>query len=275
MNTCNTDALEDYSQFQNHVCQESLLIETKLPVVSKRCLCEFAKQIGFTQAATNDYNFLFQIFSYRHIKPEVIQEGKLAKSLNLKRFKMPFPAMSSAVIKDTYSNSYFLFSSGTCDLVLDNTSEFWDGEDLCLLSEQDKKHILDFYQRSSLTANCVAFSYVPLTKSMEKNIIDDHYIEFPPDASHLFKTQKNSKLNNNEQKTLQSHHLSTDSLVMKETIEERPKSSLSNHSTDGQNLDLILKQLCNQVFIGMVTMQYHASDDFVFLSKFLLIVSMI
>lgn len=142
---------------------------------------------------------------------------------------------------------------------------------MCLLSEADKKHILDFYQRSSLTANCVAFAYSPLSKSLEKNIIDDQYIEFPPDSSHLFKSQKNPKLNNNEQKTIQSHHLSTDSLVMKDGNEEkeRPKSTLSNNSTDGQNLELILKQLCNQVFIGMVTMQYHACPDFVHLVEIL------
>ena len=125
LNTCNSEVQEDYAQFINHICQESLLIETKLPVVSKRCLCEFAKQIGFTKAATNDYNYLLQIFSYRHIKPEEISKGKLAKSLNLKRLKMPFPNLSSTVIKDTYSNSYFLFSQGSGDLVLDSVSEFW------------------------------------------------------------------------------------------------------------------------------------------------------
>lgn len=117
---------------------------------------------------------------------------------------------------------------------------------------------MDFYHRSSLTANCMAFCYVPLSKPLDRNVLDDNYIpnyiEFPPDSSHLFKSQKNLKLANNEQKTIQSHHLSTDSLTMKDvnkdkdsSEEQRPKSSLSNHSTDGQNLDLILNQLCNQV----------------------------
>lgn len=165
---------------------------------------------------------------------------------------MPFPNLSSAVIKDSSSNSYFLFSQGTCDLTLDTTCEYWDGLDLCLLSQADKKAIVDFYHRSSLTANCVAFSYVPLSKPLDRNVLENEYIEFPPDSSHLFKSQKNPKLANNEQKTIQSHHLSTDSLTMKDankdsSEEQRPKSSLSNHSTDGQNLDLILNQLCNQV----------------------------
>lgn len=105
-------------------------------------------------------------------------------------------------------------------------------------------------------------------------MLEDSYIEFPPDSSHLFKSQKNPKLANNEQKTIQSHHLSTDSLTMKDankdsSEEQRPKSSLSNHSADGQNLDLILNQLCNQVFIGMVQMQYHACLDFVHLVEIL------
>ena len=126
LNTCNAEGQDEYFQFCNHIGQESLLNETSVPVVNKRCLCEFSRQIGFKpSAATNDYSYLFQIFSYRHIKPEVIQQGRLAKSLNLPRLKMPFPNLSSAVIKDSSSNSYFLFSQGTCDLALDLTCEYW------------------------------------------------------------------------------------------------------------------------------------------------------
>ena len=89
-------------------------------MINKRCLCDFSRLLGFTDSATNDYNYLFQICSFRHIKPEVIAKGKLAKSLNLPRLKMPFSNMSSTVINDAYSNSYFLFSQGTSDLVCDS-----------------------------------------------------------------------------------------------------------------------------------------------------------
>lgn len=48
---------------------------------------------------------------------------------------------------------------GTADIVLDSCVEYWNGQDLSVLSPSDRKKVLDFYQRSSLTAYCSAFSY--------------------------------------------------------------------------------------------------------------------
>src|SRR5699024_645434 len=111
---------------------------------------------------------------------------KLAKSLNFPRLKMPFPSMTCAVIRDTFSNTTQLFSQGTGDLVLDSCAEYWNGQSLVLLTDYERKKILDFYQRSSLTSYCCAFAYIPLINesgsqpTSGQQCLNDHYIELPP-----------------------------------------------------------------------------------------------
>jgi hypothetical protein len=301
LNTCNASAQQEYARFCDHMTNESLQNEASLPVVRKRCLCELARRVGFTTAATHDYTYLTQLGCFRQIRPEVVQQGRLAKSLRLPRLKLPMPNMSCAVIRDTCSNSCFFFSHGSGDLVLDACSEFWNGDDLCPLKEADRKHILDFYQRTSLTDSCFAFSYSPLAALPDRSVINDHYAEFAPDSSHVFGSQKpcrtvdtcahepitpntfdSIEMNDafnvsntpghvstcsalNSIGPLLSQHLSTDSLTVKESGEEfaRPRSSASNHSGDGLLMEPMVGQLTNQVFLGLVTLQYHACADFV------------
>ncbi|RWS28155.1 uncharacterized protein B4U80_10848 [Leptotrombidium deliense] len=272
LNTCNQEAQQEYTQFCDHITCESLNNEASVPVVNKRCLCELARRMGFSSEAISGYEYVFQISSFRHIKPEIIRQGKLAKSLNIPRLKMPFPNITSAVIKDTFSATYQLFTQGTGDLVLDSCTEFWNGEDLCQLTDYDRKRILDFYQRSSLTATCMAYAYVPLTVSPDRKSINDHYIELPPDNSHLFRPQKffNSSDFQREFKCLsENHYLSTDSVVIRDYNDEdtcpelRTNSASSTTPTDNFYVGTHLNQLNNEVFIGMVTMQYQACPDFV------------
>ncbi|KAG7303011.1 Transmembrane protein 94 [Plutella xylostella] len=44
-------------------------------------------------------------------------------------------------------------------MILDSCVDYWDGRDLTPLSAADRKKIIDFYQRNSLTAYCTAFAY--------------------------------------------------------------------------------------------------------------------
>ena len=281
LNTCNQEAQEEFIHFCDHVACESLHNEAAVPVVNKRCLCELARQIGFTENAIKGYDYNSQIAMFRHIRPEVIQKGRLAKSLNFPRLKMPFPNMTSSVIKDIYTNTCQIFSQGTGDLVLDACTEYWDGHDLCVLTDSDRKKILDFYHRSSLTSYCTAFAYVPLNSLHVTVTLNDCYIELPPDSSHLFPSQKSldSSLRSSEhhimqvtadkflsaKNAIQSHHLSSDSLTKHDDINRchRPKSSDSTSSADNYNLENLMHQISNQVFIGMTTMQYQACSDFV------------
>lgn len=94
-------------------------------------------------------------------QPEMVRkDNKYARSLSLStKLKFPFPHMFAVVVKELSSGSMQLLSQGTADIVLDSCVDYWDGQDLCPLSPSDRKKVLDFYQRSSLTAYCTAFAY--------------------------------------------------------------------------------------------------------------------
>ncbi|UXI15207.1 hypothetical protein NH340_JMT01150 [Sarcoptes scabiei] len=208
LNTCNQATQEEFIHFNNHIACESLSNEVAVPVVSKRCLCELARQIGFKENAIKDYEYCYQVAIFRHIRPEMIQKGKLAKSLNFSRLRMPLPNMTCAVIRDTYSNQCQLFSQGTGDLILDTCAEYWNGQSLVLLTDYERKKILDFYQRSSLTSYCCSFAYIPLIETgndvqtsqssstsinntfSSNEFYRNYFLELPPDSSHLFPSQR-------------------------------------------------------------------------------------
>lgn len=260
LNTCNPATQEKYARFCDHIACESLHNESAVPVVNKRCLCDLAVQMGFTDRAVEAYQYLQHVALFRHVQPEVVQKGRLARSLNFPRLKMPFPNMCSSVVKEALSGTLQMFTQGTADLVLDMCSEYWDGRDLCPLSDSDRKRILDFYQRSSLTSYCLAFAYAPLLPSLLLNpALEGNYLQLPPDSSHLFRGKKvvGGGTVGPEDKT-QSHHLSTDSVS-----HEEEGGTMDTAGGREQALEATVERLRNQVFIGMVTMQYQACPDFV------------
>lgn len=271
LNTCNPQAHEEYIRFCDHITCEALNNEVAVPVVNKRCLCELSRQIGFTDSAVKDYQYLYQIAMFRHVRHEIIQHGKLLNSLNIPRLKMPFPHVSSALIKEKITNTYQLFSQGTGDLVLDACSEYWDGTDLRILTDSDRKRILDFYHRSSLTAYCMAFSYVPVTVCPDASKLKGYYLELAPDSSHVFATVSTDIGNvrwsdaidgrNSSQSRLSSHYLSNESLIVKDNT--TTTSNVPSPSHDTVSAESLAAQMNNEVFIGMVTMQYQACPDFV------------
>lgn len=318
LNTCNEATQEECVQFSDHIACESMCNEVAVPVINKRCLCELARQIGFKSSAVRGYEYCYQVAMFRHIRPEVIQKGKLAKSLNFPRLKMPFPNMTCAVIKDSFANTAQLFSHGTGDLVLDACAEYWNGQNLVLLTDYERKKILDFYQRSSLTSYCCAFAYLPLTnESGQQHIsnspyLNEYYIELPPDSSHLFPFQRSLDANirglaidthhlsshtashmeatyisqtdsamylNPNLKSM-GHHLSSDSLVKPihhnqsscdndvhcdgdSSRNSATKVRSKSFSLDSDKIEQTVKNVTNEVFIGMTTLQYQACSDFV------------
>lgn len=88
------------------------------------------------------------------------RDNKFARSLQMPtKLKFPFPHMFAVVARELLTGSMQLLTQGTADLVMDACVDYWDGHDLCPLSNSDRKKIQDFYQRSSLTAYCTAFAY--------------------------------------------------------------------------------------------------------------------
>ncbi|KRG03523.1 transmembrane protein 94 isoform X2 [Drosophila mojavensis] len=264
LNTCSPLTHEHYAQFCGHVSAVAMLDKDLVPVTNRRCLCELAKQIGFTDHATDRFALEGQLASYRHLQPDVVRRDiRFARQLQLSsKVKVPFPHSLSVVMRENPGGYLSLFTQGTADIILDCCDDFWDGKDLRPLSPQDRKRALDFYQRSALTSYCTAFAYRPLRHGIHGALSGPlhsngqiAYLELPPesklrmqhvDKSHCdFEGGHHVKL---------SHSISTDSLLFSESKDE-----------DCNDVEGCFEMQCHQVFIGMVTMQYQAQNDIVHL----------
>ncbi|XP_022917175.2 transmembrane protein 94 isoform X1 [Onthophagus taurus] len=262
LNTCNIDTQEHYTTFCSHITCEAMYNENLVPVINRRCLCELAKEIGFLDQAHKIFALEQQLSTFRHLQPEMVRrDNKYARSLSMStKLKFPFPHMFAVAVKELSSGSVQLLSQGTADIILDSCVDFWDGYDLCPLTPADRKKIQDFYQRSSLTAYCTAFAYRPLSKGVS-NKLSEVYLELPSDSRHLYRTHRSptpvhwdcsKNVLEPKIKTPLAQFYSTDSLLYNDSP-----------SLEACDAESCFDMQCNQVFIGMVTMQYQAQSDMV------------
>ncbi|CAK1546990.1 unnamed protein product [Leptosia nina] len=139
-----------------------------------------------------------------------------------------------------------MLTQGTADIVLDSCVDYWNGKDLTPISPSDRKKIIDFYQRNSLTAYCTAFAYKPITRNISPSLAQT-YLELPADSRQLYAPHSQLWAD-----APALHFHSTDSLLFNEVTDD-----------DVTDVDGYFDLQCNQVFIGMVTMQYQAQSDMV------------
>ncbi|KAK0168024.1 hypothetical protein PV327_001865 [Microctonus hyperodae] len=261
LNTCNMETQEHYAQFCCHVTCEALYNENLVPVTNRRCLCELAKQIGFQDQAQEIFQLEQQLSTFRHVQPEMVRRDiKFARSLSIStKLKFPFPHMVAVIVKERGGGGLQLLTQGTADIILDSCIEFWDGHDLCPLSAADRKKVQDFYQRTSLTSYCTAFAYRPLIRNVSSKL-SNIYLELPSDSKHLYAPHRSptplpwdfrNVLDPRVKGILGQFH-STDSLLCNE-----------NKDDEVSDVEGCFDIQCNQVFIGMVTMQYQAQADMV------------
>ncbi|XP_060522096.1 transmembrane protein 94 isoform X2 [Cylas formicarius] len=292
LNTCNLGTQEHYSKFCSHIACEATYNENLVPVTNRRCLCELAKEIGFVDAAQKIFALEQQLSVFRHVpnqsgqissveqhasrlpktlvetdvflstqQPEMVRkDNKYARTLHMStRLKFPFPHAFSVTVREQLAGGSFqLLTEGTADIVLDCCVDYWDGSDLCPLTHTDRKKIQDFYQRSSLTAYCTAFAYRPLAGPVP-GTLGDVYLELPGDGGllpsrHRSPTPLDCK-SGPDPKIKSAQFFSTDSLL----CNDYPASVAENPS----EAEACFQMHCNQIFIGMVTMQYQALADMV------------
>lgn len=244
LNTCNPTTQDHYTRFCAHITCQAMYNEDLVPVSQRRCLCELAKQMGFSEQAQEPFNLEQQLSTFRHVPADMACKDRLARSLMITKLKFPFPHMVSVLMRDTGSRKLELMSQGTADIVLDSCSDYWDGYDICPLTEKDRKKILDFYHRTSLSAYCTAFSYRPTSCVVRNGVsLTKFYMELPIDPTHLYRAARTP-----------TPHISTEALFGDEEHTEYEEV---------ENIDDCFHMQCKQIFIGMVTMQYQAKSDMV------------
>ncbi|XP_068236058.1 endoplasmic reticulum magnesium-transporting P-type ATPase isoform X5 [Palaemon carinicauda] len=264
LNTCNPATQNHYTQFCAHItceamynedlvpvsqrssvghaCEHRHIVDMDIPVCSRGCLCELAKQIGFTEQAQVPFELEHQLSTFRHVPPDMACKDRLAKSLMITKLKFPFPHMVSVLMRDRASQKLELMSQGTADIILDSCTDYWDGYDICPLTEKDRKKILDFYHRTSLSAYCTAFSYRPTSCVVRENL-SNVYMELPIDPTHIYNAARTP-----------TPHISTEALFGDEGHTEYEEID---------DIDDAFRMQCKQIFIGMVTMQYQAKTNMV------------
>ncbi|KAJ0177027.1 hypothetical protein K1T71_007036 [Dendrolimus kikuchii] len=247
LNTCAPAPRHTYAHFCAHLTCEALYSEDLVPVTNRRCLCELAKQIGFTDSVANAYTVEECLAVFRHLQADTIRrETRFVRSLHLStRVKVPLPHMLAVLVKDQ-ANQLQMLTQGTADIILDSCVDYWNGKDLTPISPSDRKKIIDFYQRNSLTAYCTAFAYKPLTRGISSSLAH-MYLELPADSRQLYAPHSQQWAD-----APALHFHSTDSLLFNEVTDD-----------DVKDAEGFFDIQCNQVFIGMVTMQYQAQSDMV------------
>ncbi|ESN95204.1 hypothetical protein HELRODRAFT_86932, partial [Helobdella robusta] len=236
LNTCNLETIEQYTEFADHVSCMSHKHKEAIPVVNRRCFCELTRQIGFGQNAKEIFQTQNVYGIYQHVDSRCSSEDKS----HTEKYKMPMPSMFCVAVKDLSTNTTQLFSQGMADILLNLCTDYWDGQNVQPLAEAERKKIADFYHRTSMTSYCTAFSYRPL-EDVSLSIANDFYYEIP-EAHFLSRNHDGLLLRPNY------HEFSGPSYV---------DSDLKCYSKQP------FKMLNNQIFIGMVTMQYQAKQEVV------------
>ena len=142
---------EKYTNFFNYLICESIRLENQtkveeihdidknrdhggielLPIVTRGCLCELAKKIGFDHPADNSYDFTNQVQTFRHIwaSDTAHDQSKFIRNLHLAHLKFPFPHMVSVTMKEKAAiPANHLISQGlqmiTCKLPISHLCNF-------------------------------------------------------------------------------------------------------------------------------------------------------
>ncbi|OQV16992.1 Transmembrane protein 94 [Hypsibius exemplaris] len=233
LNTCNEEVQEYYRTFTDHVSCVANHHDQTVPVVNRRCLCSLSHTMGFTPSAQRIFKQIHEMAFYRKpMKTPRELEG---------RYKSPFPNMLSIVVQDKKSGGLQVMSQGTADLILDTCTDYWNGQEVRPMTDDDRKHILEFYTRFSMTAYCTAFCYSPLAgtvpeqshESDSDSDADDTFIELPVEDD------------------ITSNH---------------EVSSQVSGEADSERVEDLFDNCCrSQVFLGCVAQQYQSRNEFVHL----------
>ena len=204
------------------------------------CVCPLGIEIGVTEYSQG--NFTNEVLFFSISDPSQNEENKVSSvrrpSTSLLTEHAIQPHLLSSVLKDGSSGNYLVMSRGSGDMVAACCSDFWDGKDLQPMTNIERGEIEAFYARRHLTSYCVALAYNPLLDTdlspfQKRNL-----------ALYIPKECINASFEN------VGYLYSTDEL------HSQPVTSYSGEQ-------LFSSLLCNQVFLGVVSLQFQPKADIV------------
>ena len=201
-----------------------------------QCSCPLAYEIGVSEYPLNNFShsqLLYLIGDQNQIDYHCASTFPKTRSLTLmQKLWNDFvqPHFISTMIEDHSTNQTLLMSRGSADFVVSCCQDFWDGSDLQPLTETEKFAIMDFFARKTLSAYCIALAYAPLSQQESEQC---------PTKNNI-----GVYLPGNIQHNTQSIQYSGNAL-----------SGVSSKSSS------IVKLISNQIFLGMVSLQYQPKED--------------
>lgn len=133
LNGCSLQS--EYARFMDHVFAVSSVVPRTIAVVNRRCMCYFARAIGFRgDAAASQFQNAATLSAYKRTPGEIPLPG-------LTKHKTPLPNIFCTIVKDKLSDHKQIMCQGTHDLVLDSCEFYWDGRSVKRLQPMHRKKI--------------------------------------------------------------------------------------------------------------------------------------
>ncbi|XP_071496339.1 transmembrane protein 94-like [Diadema antillarum] len=266
MNTCNPNTVETFSTFMDHIYTSVNGEDCKhfTHVSQRRCLCQLAQVMGFTKQATEAYELRQKLALYKLPSDGDDEAGgrRLARSRSFIKKRIPAPHSLSVLVKQSAAGTAQLLTQGTADLLIDLCTEFWDGIDLYSLTDNERKKILDFYQRATLSSYCTSFAYQPMAESIDSRL-GDQYIELPGNQKEP-PSQPSAEIPGLVRSSWDVDTSREGSISeVKRTRKYHSLDSAMNKLGSIRNAEECYRSQCGQIFIGMVTSNYQAKPDIV------------
>src|SRR5690242_12731417 len=119
----------------DHVFAVSHVVPRTIAVVNRRCLCNFAKAIGFRHSlASTQFERKTVLAAYKRTPGEIPLPG-------MTKHKTPLPCVFCNVVKDKLSDHKQVMCQGTADLILESCDYYWDGRSVKRLTAAHRKKI--------------------------------------------------------------------------------------------------------------------------------------
>ena len=199
------------------------------------CVCSLGMEIGVKEYLQG--NFTNEVLIFGVSDPSLPDENKMPLTrrpcTSLPTEGVIQPHILSSVLKDRSSGNHLIMSRGSGDMVAACCSDFWDGKDLQPMTTIERDEIKAFFARRHLTSYCVTLAYNPLVDTNLSQVLQRNIGLYVP----LEKIQR--PLEN-----------------VKDQFQIQPVASYSGEQ-------LFLNLLCNQVFLGVVSLQFQPKADIV------------
>ena len=211
------------------------------------CLCPLGVEIGVTEYSTNQFSNEVLLYSLGN-PPEEFQKNTLPRRASSSLFnasQIVQPHIISTVLRDNDSMAYLVMSRGSGDMVSSCCSDFWDGRDLQPMTDLERGTILDFFTRRSLSSYCITLAYNPLLELDLASLRDEKLGIFIPE-NHMRRNFSDMSV----------------MLLLDTTSSSENEGRVSvTRSSSAEQVFASLQ--CNQVFLGMVSLQFQPKRDVV------------